>query len=757
MSTSIRWKFKTESLFARLLVSFLVIVVLLAAINLWSYGLYQTSLRNEIIRYNTTNLDNMTESFEKHFRLINELVQRFYFSDNVQLLNKKNIDYNIADKVRHDIQPTITNPLLYIDEMFLYFKDSSLILRKDGSTRADAMFNRFYQSPSYPLPFWQNQFQSDKQFHIYPASDFTEFVMPGSTPLPKGKLIPIVIKNNVNSYFYITVMINAKKMVETYNPSLFTNFSILNEEQQSIYTSEDVSAGMNLIDFKQTFVKKGHDYYFYKKGIFSGLTYVLVASDKSMSSQIYRVNTTLAIIITTALALSILASIFFSIRFHRPVQQMIRSTQQINPFPPLRSTIREFKQLNEQMRQIVTANLKISEDLAKKTSFLRYYAYINKLKKIYHTNIEEMQDLALEESPYRLLIFDIKFKPHYVRDIEMDTQRAMYYINEFVTHHVSSSFSNTHTFQIENNQILSLIYTKDNEALLVTTLETIRQDLNLDHAYLLVTMAVSGHYHRSTQFKDAYEEALGLIDDRPFEDESLILSSPKKHAEPTYVFTTSEEHELDTYLHAGNASALLQWFTGMLERLDKKGAGVRDYYDLGKQIINRIQMSLLPIYAHDKLVQRTSELYSQLTECYNVNQLTHFMNLLFISSATTFKQKLDERDRITSFVIEYLEHHYAEDITLDSIAEKMNITGGYLSTYFKEKTGKNFSEYLHEIRIGKAKEYLLQSNMKINDIAIKSGYQNMNSFNRMFKKLTGYTPSQFRQSQSASFSTISDV
>ncbi|WP_309121897.1 helix-turn-helix domain-containing protein [Paenibacillus sp.] len=80
------------------------------------------------------------------------------------------------------------------------------------------------------------------------------------------------------------------------------------------------------------------------------------------------------------------------------------------------------------------------------------------------------------------------------------------------------------------------------------------------------------------------------------------------------------------------------------------------------------------------------------------------------------------------------------------IAEKLDITGGYLSTYFKEKTGMNFLDAVNDVRIRKARELLDRaSGLKIQDVAARVGYQNLNSFNRMFKKFTGLTPSEYRQ------------
>ena len=69
----------------------------------------------------------------------------------------------------------------------------------------------------------------------------------------------------------------------------------------------------------------------------------------------------------------------------------------------------------------------------------------------------------------------------------------------------------------------------------------------------------------------------------------------------------------------------------------------------------------------------------------------------------------------------------------------------YFSVFFKKETGKNFSEYLTELRIKNAKLYLISTNMDIADIAEEVGYNDLKYFSKLFKKLTGINPSEYRK------------
>ncbi|HZG75483.1 MAG TPA: AraC family transcriptional regulator, partial [Paenibacillus sp.] len=108
-------------------------------------------------------------------------------------------------------------------------------------------------------------------------------------------------------------------------------------------------------------------------------------------------------------------------------------------------------------------------------------------------------------------------------------------------------------------------------------------------------------------------------------------------------------------------------------------------------------------------------------------------------------RKAEPKDAVTSFVVDYVNNHLSEEIYLDALAEKLNLSSGYLSSYFKEKTGTNIVEYVNETRIRKATELLVETRMKVQDVAEAVGYRNITSFNRMFKKYTGLKPSEYRK------------
>lgn len=107
--------------------------------------------------------------------------------------------------------------------------------------------------------------------------------------------------------------------------------------------------------------------------------------------------------------------------------------------------------------------------------------------------------------------------------------------------------------------------------------------------------------------------------------------------------------------------------------------------------------------------------------------------------ATPLKSKLIDE------VILYMEENYNENINLNFVADYFSKNNTYLSTLFKEETGENFTDFLLNIRMEKAKELLRNTDIKVFKIAQQTGYMNDKYFYRVFKKHVGMSPSEYRR------------
>ncbi len=98
-----------------------------------------------------------------------------------------------------------------------------------------------------------------------------------------------------------------------------------------------------------------------------------------------------------------------------------------------------------------------------------------------------------------------------------------------------------------------------------------------------------------------------------------------------------------------------------------------------------------------------------------------------------------------AFIIDRLE----ERISLDTVAQQVNVSTYYFCKIFKQSTGMTFTEYVNRLRIEAAKCELLKPDRRITEVAYDVGYQSLSQFNRSFLKIVGESPTEFRKNMAS--------
>ena len=113
-------------------------------------------------------------------------------------------------------------------------------------------------------------------------------------------------------------------------------------------------------------------------------------------------------------------------------------------------------------------------------------------------------------------------------------------------------------------------------------------------------------------------------------------------------------------------------------------------------------------------------------------------NLLSIPPATNA-----HHDRVIETIFTYVNEHY-QSVSLEGVSQIVHLNPVYISKYFKDKTGRNFSEYVNEVRMEKSATLLKNPDYKIYEISELIGYSNAKNFTRTFRKYFGKTPRDYR-------------
>jgi AraC-like DNA-binding protein len=97
------------------------------------------------------------------------------------------------------------------------------------------------------------------------------------------------------------------------------------------------------------------------------------------------------------------------------------------------------------------------------------------------------------------------------------------------------------------------------------------------------------------------------------------------------------------------------------------------------------------------------------------------------------------------------------DLALEEAADALNLNKFYFAHLFKKYMGHSFHSYLTTTRVNFAKRYLIETEMPITDIAFHSGFNSLQTFNRVFKTMTGFTPGNYRRENNSMPSPITSL
>lgn len=737
-----------NTLFSKLLVSFFIIILVLVSFNFLSFLFFKNSINEEIIHNNNLTLNKTVDNYEKQIALINKNLTNLYFDARISLLktsHKEQVNFEVIQQVNNDLTSLVSNEMLYLDNLLLVFKSASFVLDKDGIIDFDKMFSAFYVSSDYPQSFWERQFEESGHMNILPASLFAKYSYVKDF-VPNMLSIPIIFRNVIDKDIYFVAFLDANKLFQSFHYTTNGKFQILGADGKPVFDSDEKRQPMTFIPAgnKEGYLVKDDVYYFYKKSDATGLTYINSIPNQTVATKINQLSLILGVLLAIAVAASLAVSVFLSARFNHPFQRIIDSIKEQNDAMPIPTNIHEFKVINEKIQGILKTNRDVHLDLNKKNILLKQYGYLKKMKNI-ETNVSEFRDLIDTSEPFYLCLFHIRFTQRFMTEFDSIehgkiTKVVQAFINTYTSEHLPGSVS----MNMEKDLLCTVIYEKE-YAHVMNKLKALMQVIDRDKDYYLLTVAIHPELSAYAELDSVYDETLGMIQARQLNEDTQIVESGDKSMDVA-LQNHLQETEFWENLQHGNEANLIQIVQRTLSHYRKKSANAHQYQLFANQVIERVIKSLIVSKQDISLLLNENSPYEQIKYCHTYEQYETFFEQFLSKAAAIIRQKRESNDPVVTFVTAYVNKHYGDDISLDVLADRLNLSSGYLSSYFKENFGYSFSEYLNEIRISKAKELLTEGNSSIQQISVQVGYQNVSSFIRMFKRITGMPPGQYRRS-----------
>ena len=286
---------------------------------------------------------------------------------------------------------------------------------------------------------------------------------------------------------------------------------------------------------------------------------------------------------------------------------------------------------------------------------------------------------------------------------------------------------------------LSSIDTSQKESVLRNT-ETLMNQYIKDYSFFKI--ATGGIYHAITDLHYSYQDAMEAL-------RLLQYQEGKEPAVPELFFSDAKSREtLFQALRTGSLKDVENYCQEIFCSMSEQSCSNELIFSTASNIVNSSLKILieLGIDLDSPNNPHHSEYYYELLQsslspedlCQNTIQiLNNIVNLI-----QTFNKT--HSHRIVERMIDYINNHLQEDISLNDLAELCNLSPSYVSRLFKENLNIGFLEYLNTLRISRAKKLLKETKITIEQIGFQVGFRNVRSFMRTFKQYENMTPGQYR-------------
>ena len=225
-----------------------------------------------------------------------------------------------------------------------------------------------------------------------------------------------------------------------------------------------------------------------------------------------------------------------------------------------------------------------------------------------------------------------------------------------------------------------------------------------------------------------------------------IQTYKEQKATPSFLYFNQKEKELLAKVRTGNVKevkALLNEIIGYT--LFSEGGKIESVRIRAVELTTLLSRVAVDGGARaDSIYELNNQFLVQLYKDQEIEELClHLQDVLEGFMGAMFYEK-DKGNPYIRKALRYIADHYSEHLTLERVAEEVQLSPSYFSTLFRQIVGTSFREYLCKIRVEESKRLLLSTDYSLADIAISMGFPDQSYFSKVFKQIVGITPGKFR-------------
>jgi two-component system, response regulator YesN len=328
---------------------------------------------------------------------------------------------------------------------------------------------------------------------------------------------------------------------------------------------------------------------------------------------------------------------------------------------------------------------------------------------------------------------------------------------QFVVANIAQDFLNKlgsgESFFLQTGEIVCIVFSMAEENVLT------RQVLSISNGIRKMTRKITGYSvtigvgrccKTLTGIAGSYSEAREALQYKAYlgKDRIYDIRGIDTQHRPGYYKLNDLELLLNN-IKMGNKANSLSVLDNIFKEIysNNKGICPIDLKLLYMDIINSVFKTVLDANASfDDFPEFSYRFFEQLNRLQTVDEFHEWMADTIVKIIDSLgKYKGTKKRKVIEKAVEYINSHYTESITLNSVADKFYLNASYFCKIFKEEMGESFTKYFINLRVQKAKELMSDPTRKIYEIAGMVGYDDVQYFTKIFKSILGVTPMQYRE------------
>jgi two-component system response regulator YesN len=742
-------------------ISYLVILLLPIAIGAYAYWETVSVVEEDAKLASLSNLETNKEIMDRRLSEIEQLVSRLSVDASIShFLNVKDplTDYDYAQlaNIKKELQAYNTNQFMV--DFFVYFKHSqTIVTSKAGVYHGEADYKQFVQYGNFDFQQWEDFVTRHSKTFFPPevlqfegrklrAVAYVSTMSLGRPDEPDGGIVVYI------DHAQFTTFLN--NAISGNGGSAF----ILNGDGQVMASTQaEVSLPARLMDKPQS--GSFHDtvdgqsvIVSYVTSLYNNWKYVSITPSDTVLAKAINIKRMIWLITSITLLVGIAIAVYLSYRQSKPIRELLQTFIDIanrkdvpvdNDIDFMKGTLYELLHNNQQLEQLMKQQI---PNMRK--------SFIDKLLRGDLRSVEEAEAFAeqagmdIKASHYMVFMIKIPGSDGFIDEATLTEMNLRRFI---IINILDDIFHEPYWVQEISEDVLAVLFcssSRDVESLQSDLQEQLDRLLNLMRTKFAVnvTAGVSRPYVQLIHSWKAYQEARQAMERA---NEQEMVWSEQRDPADKYHYPMEVESKLTNTVKAGETGEL----SDVLDYIYKENMESRI---LSAPVLRSLMLELKGtiLKIAGQLQERIgdipnnllNELESAESKSFNDYYLA-FTGILMTLCEQARQFKNNRNNKMLQQMLQYIEREFINpDLSLSLLSENTGLSESYISYFFKQYLQQNFSTYLENMRLDKACELLEKTDLSIQEITNRVGYNNDRTFRRAFKRVKGVQPTTYRDS-----------